>query len=26
MIAAGRIGKKAGTGFHIYGDSKIFGA
>jgi 3-hydroxybutyryl-CoA dehydrogenase len=26
MIAAGRTGKKAGTGFHVYSDSKIFGA
>jgi 3-hydroxybutyryl-CoA dehydrogenase len=26
MIAAGRLGKKTGTGFHVYGDSKIFGA
>lgn len=26
MIAAGRLGKKAGRGFHKYGDSKIFGA
>jgi 3-hydroxybutyryl-CoA dehydrogenase len=26
MIAAGRIGKKVGRGFHNYGDSKIFGA
>jgi 3-hydroxybutyryl-CoA dehydrogenase len=26
MIAAGRLGKKAGIGFHIYSDKKIFGA
>jgi 3-hydroxybutyryl-CoA dehydrogenase len=26
MIAAGRLGKKAGRGFHSYKDSKIFGA
>ncbi|MFS0736619.1 3-hydroxyacyl-CoA dehydrogenase family protein [Sphingomonas sp. 1P06PA] len=26
MIAAGRLGKKAGRGFHAYGDSKMFGA
>ena len=26
MIAAGRLGKKSGRGFHIYGDSKMFGA
>ena len=26
MIAAGRLGKKSGRGFHAYGDSKMFGA
>ncbi len=26
MIAAGRLGKKSGHGFHAYGDSKMFGA
>ncbi len=26
MIAAGRLGKKSGCGFHSYGDSKMFGA
>ena len=26
MIAAGRIGKKSGRGFHDYADSKMFGA
>lgn len=26
MIAAGRLGRKSGQGFHRYGDSKIFGA
>lgn len=26
MIAAGRLGKKAGRGFHSYKDAKIFGA
>lgn len=26
MIAAGRLGKKSGAGFHAYGDSKMFGA
>jgi 3-hydroxybutyryl-CoA dehydrogenase len=26
MIAAGRLGKKTGQGFHAYGDSKMFGA
>jgi 3-hydroxybutyryl-CoA dehydrogenase len=26
MIAAGRLGKKSGRGFHDYGDSKIYGA
>ncbi len=26
MIAAGRLGKKTGTGFHSYGDTKMFGA
>ncbi|NBY53819.1 MAG: 3-hydroxyacyl-CoA dehydrogenase family protein [Betaproteobacteria bacterium] len=26
MIAAGRLGKKAGIGFHLYSDKKIFGA
>ena len=26
MIAAGRLGKKAGRGFHAYADSKMFGA
>ena len=26
MIAAGRLGKKTGRGFHTYGDSKMFGA
>ena len=26
MIAAGRLGKKSGCGFHDYGDSKMFGA
>jgi 3-hydroxybutyryl-CoA dehydrogenase len=26
MIAAGRLGKKTGVGFHTYGDSKMFGA
>ena len=26
MIAAGRLGKKSGRGFHGYGDSKMFGA
>jgi 3-hydroxybutyryl-CoA dehydrogenase len=26
MIAAGRLGKKTGIGFHRYSDQKIFGA
>jgi len=26
MIAANRLGKKTGDGFHTYGDSKTFGA
>lgn len=26
MIAAGRLGKKSGRGFHAYGDAKMFGA
>ena len=26
MIAANRLGKKTGTGFHTYGDTKLFGA
>lgn len=26
MIAAKRLGKKSGKGFHVYGDSKMFGA
>lgn len=26
MIAAGRLGKKSGRGFHSYGDTKMFGA
>ncbi|MGH8708634.1 MAG: 3-hydroxyacyl-CoA dehydrogenase family protein [Burkholderiales bacterium] len=26
MIAAGRLGKKSGRGFHVYKDSKMFGA
>jgi 3-hydroxybutyryl-CoA dehydrogenase len=26
MIAAGRLGKKTGQGFHTYGDTKMFGA
>ena len=26
MIAAGRLGKKSGRGFHAYGDTKMFGA
>lgn len=26
MIAAGRLGKKSGHGFHLYADSKTFGA
>ena len=26
MIAAGRLGKKSGRGFHGYGDTKMFGA
>jgi 3-hydroxybutyryl-CoA dehydrogenase len=26
MVAAGRVGKKSGTGFHNYRDSKMFGA
>ncbi|MEX3959772.1 3-hydroxyacyl-CoA dehydrogenase family protein [Trinickia sp. EG282A] len=26
MIAANRLGKKTGKGFHIYGDTKMFGA
>ncbi|MGH8785626.1 MAG: 3-hydroxyacyl-CoA dehydrogenase family protein [Cupriavidus necator] len=26
MIAANRLGKKTGRGFHVYGDTKIFGA
>jgi 3-hydroxybutyryl-CoA dehydrogenase len=26
MIAARRLGKKTGTGFHTYRDSKMFGA
>ena len=26
MIAAGRLGKKSGRGFHDYGDSQIYGA
>ena len=26
MIAAGHLGKKTGRGFHVYKDSKIFGA
>lgn len=26
MIAAGRLGKKSGRGFHSYGDRKMFGA
>lgn len=26
MIAAGRLGKKSGHGFHHYGDSRMFGA
>ena len=26
MIAAGRLGKKSGRGFHNYGDTKMFGA
>lgn len=26
MIAANRLGKKTGRGFHVYGDTKMFGA
>jgi 3-hydroxybutyryl-CoA dehydrogenase len=26
MIAAGRLGKKSGRGFHLYKDSRMFGA
>jgi 3-hydroxybutyryl-CoA dehydrogenase len=26
MIAAERLGKKTGRGFHTYGDTKMFGA
>jgi 3-hydroxybutyryl-CoA dehydrogenase len=26
MIAAGRLGKKAGIGFHVYDDNKMYGA
>jgi 3-hydroxybutyryl-CoA dehydrogenase len=26
MIAAGKLGKKSGEGFHVYGDNKMFGA
>ena len=26
MIGAGRLGRKTGAGFHVYGDNKIFGA
>ncbi|WP_026201069.1 3-hydroxyacyl-CoA dehydrogenase family protein [Cupriavidus sp. UYPR2.512] len=26
MIAANRLGKKTGEGFHVYGDTKMFGA
>lgn len=26
MLAAGRLGKKTGRGFHVYGDNKTFGA
>jgi len=26
MIAAGKLGKKSGEGFHVYGDNKMYGA
>ncbi|WP_459617006.1 3-hydroxyacyl-CoA dehydrogenase family protein [Bordetella sp. 2513F-2] len=26
MIGAGKLGRKSGAGFHVYGDNKIFGA
>ncbi|CAP41577.1 MULTISPECIES: 3-hydroxyacyl-CoA dehydrogenase family protein [Alcaligenaceae] len=26
MIGAGKLGRKSGAGFHVYGDDKIFGA